>query len=60
MDGYADAVLGAQCYGGKRFDGMAGDEVEMKFLLDHGEEERGFEHGECGADTDSGAAAEGK
>ena len=26
---------------------MAGDEFEMKLLLDHGEEEHGFKHGEC-------------
>lgn len=37
---------------------MTGDEVEMKFLLDHGEEKRGFERGERGADADSRAAAE--
>ena len=37
---------------------MAGDEVEMKLLLDHGEEERGFQHGECGADADSEPPAE--
>ena len=37
---------------------MAGEEVEMKPLLDHGEEKCDFKHGECGSDTDSGAAAE--
>jgi hypothetical protein len=58
MDSYADAILGAQRHGGQRFDDVAGDEFKMKLLLDHGEQERRLKHGECGADTDSGSAAE--
>ena len=53
MDSYADAILGAQRHGGQRFDDVAGDEFKMKLLLDHGEKQRGFEHGEWGSDTDS-------
>ena len=37
---------------------MAGDEVEMKRSLDHGEQQRSFQHGKCRADTNSWAPAE--
>jgi len=39
---------------------MAGDEVEMKLLVDHGEQECGFDHGECGSETNPVTTAEWK
>src|SRR5215472_11337308 len=39
---------------------MASDEIEVEAALDHGEEQRGFEHRERRADADSGAAAKRK
>jgi hypothetical protein len=38
VGGYADAVLGAKGDRADGFDRMAGNEVEMEFLLNHGEQ----------------------
>jgi hypothetical protein len=41
MHRYVDSVLGEQVDGGARFDATAGEEVEMKLLLNHGEQQSG-------------------
>ena len=51
MHGYTDAVLGPQRDGGMRLDGMTGHEVKMEPLLDHGEQQRGLQHGKGRADA---------
>ena len=51
MHGYTDAVLWSQGDGGERLDGMTVYEVEMELLLDHGEQQRGLQHGEGRADA---------
>src|SRR5215472_2971679 len=51
VHGYTDAVLGSQRDRGKRLHGMTGYEVEMELLLDHGEQQRGLQHGEGRTDA---------
>jgi hypothetical protein len=55
MHGYADTVFGPQRDGGDRLNGMTGNKVEMKLLLDH-HEQRGLQHGKGCSDTYSRTA----
>lgn len=60
VGGDLDAVFGAEGDCPDGLDALAWDEIEMKFLLSHGEQKGSFDHGERGADANSGTAAEGE
>lgn len=53
----ANAVLGTERDGGKRFDALARNEAQTETLSNRNEEECGFHHGEARADANARAAA---
>src|SRR5690349_24617951 len=60
VEAHFEAVFGAEGDGEEWSDAAVGNKRELKALREGGEEQRGFHHGETGADADARASAERK
>src|SRR5262249_42608491 len=56
MQGHMDSVLGPQSYGCNGFSAPAWNKFEMKFLLNHGEQQRCFQHCKGSSHADARAS----